>query len=133
MHFLVVEDDFVCRRALLAYLQDYGKVDIATDGCEAVEAVRLALDEGQRFDLVCLDINMPNMDGQQALREIRRLEEGQGIMVGDGAKVLMTTALDDAKNVFKAFRESADGYLVKPIKRDALIEKLREFGLLLRA
>ena len=81
---------------------------------------------GALYDLICLDIMMPGMNGQEALKLIREEESKAKIK---GSKVLMTTALDDSKNVMSAFKEQCDGYLVKPITTDKLKEKLLEFKL----
>ena len=81
MKTLIVEDDFTSRLLLQELLKKYGRSHIAVNGLEAVEAVRLALDENEPYDLICLDILMPQMDGQLALRE----NEYVGATTGAGA------------------------------------------------
>jgi len=130
MRILVVEDDFVSRRLLCAFMAPYGSCDVAVDGEEAVKAVRLALDDNHPYDLICLDVMMPNMNGQIALRKIRELEREHEILVGDGARVIMTTALGDAKNVMQAFKGDCDAYIIKPIDKAKLIEELQKLGLI---
>lgn len=130
MKILVVEDDFSCRWVLTLNLSFYGTCEVAVDGQEAVTAVRLALEEESPYDLICLDIMMPRMNGQKALKEIRRLEKEHGIPDGRGTKVIMTTALSDHKNIMAAFREQCDSYLVKPVKKADLVEKLKELELI---
>ena len=76
--FLIVDDDPACRRLLKHFLSPYGHCDLAFDGREAIAAVRIAMDNESPYDLICLDIMMPEMDGQTALREIRGLEEEKG-------------------------------------------------------
>jgi len=127
---LIVEDDFVNRLVLQKRLEEYGDVHIAVDGDEAVKAVDAMLESGGLYDLVCLDIMLPNMDGHEALKKIRTAESEAGYKVGQGSKIIMTTALKDADNVMNAFRQEADGYLVKPIETDALEEQLRRLGLI---
>jgi two-component system chemotaxis response regulator CheY len=95
--------------------------------------VEEALASHDYFDLICLDIRMPRMDGQEALKGIRQLEERAGIQLGDGAKIIMTTAFGDTRNIFTAFRENAEGYLTKPVTRDALLTQLGKLGLNERA
>ena len=85
---------------------------------------------GEPYDLVTLDIMMPKLDGQAALREIRSLEEEHGYVLGRGAKVVMTSALRDAKNIMSAFREACDGYLSKPIDKEKLFALLRKLEVL---
>jgi two-component system chemotaxis response regulator CheY len=129
MRTLIVEDEFTSRRLLQKILEPYGEVDIASDGQEAVEAFGLALNENRPYDLICLDIMMPKMDGQEALKEFRHIEDGLGIHGLDGVKILMTTVLKDPQNVMAAFRSQCEGYLVKPIRRDRLHEQLLKLGL----
>lgn len=123
---LIVEDDFICRKVLNINLSKFGACEIAVDGQEAVEAFSLALSEKKPYDLVCLDIMMPRKNGQETLKEIRELEHNAGVVEGHGAKVIMVTALSDHKNIMEAFREQCDSYIVKPIKKENLIDKLKE-------
>jgi two-component system chemotaxis response regulator CheY len=127
---LIVEDDFASRFLMQKYLEGYGDSHIAVNGREAVQAVRLALDSGLRYDLICLDIMMPLMDGQTALREIRSCEEAHHIFSTDGAKILMTTSLRTIKDARTAYQGLCDGYLVKPIERHHLVAELRRQGLI---
>lgn len=129
MKSLVVEDNFVCRKTLSLLLRQYGECDIASDGLEALEAVQMALDEGGHYDLICLDIEMPNLHGQACLKGIREREQAAGLHLGKGAKIVMTTALEDKHNVVTAFRQNADGYLNKPILREPLVEMMDKLGL----
>ncbi len=124
MKALIVEDDFTSRLLLQGLLQPHGECHISVNGKEAVEAFRTALASGQPYNLVCLDIMMPEMDGQTALKHIREIENKSGIFSSDGAKVIMTTALDDKVNIMSAFREQCDLYLVKPIEKEKLRESL---------
>ncbi len=130
MKTLIVEDDFTSRLLLQEILKVYGPSHVAVNGKEAVAAVRLALAQNAPYDLVCMDIMMPEMDGQQALREIRELEEAKGILSSSGAKVVMITALTDVKNVSAAYRNLCDGYLTKPIEKSKLLEELRKLKLI---
>lgn len=133
MRILIVEDDFVSRRLLTSYLASMGAIDSAANGEEALVAVRESLESGRRYDLICLDIMMPGLDGQKTLKEIRRLEEERGIRRSDGSKIVMTTALSDIQNMWQAFNEQCDAYLVKPIKREVLMEQLRTLDLIPRS
>ncbi len=130
MKTLIVEDDFTSRFLLQAILKDYGPAYIAVNGKEAVAAVGAALDAKEPFDLICMDIMMPEMDGQTALKAIRELEVARGILSSCGAKIVMTTALHDMKNIGAAFNGLADGYLTKPIDKAKLHQTLRDYNLI---
>ncbi len=130
MKVLIVDDEFASRRLLQAILSPHGECDVAVNGTEAVEAFRLAWEEKRPYDLVCLDIMMPEMDGNQALKKIREMEKDKGIKGSDEVKVIMTTALGDPKTVIESFyRAGATGYVVKPINHKKLIEEIRALGL----
>jgi two-component system, chemotaxis family, chemotaxis protein CheY len=131
MKALVVEDDAVSRRLLQSILSPRCDCHTAADGQEAVEAFKSALDEDAPFDLICMDIMMPNMDGHEALTRIRSIEKDRGTPPEKLTKVIMTTALSDPQNVVKAlYREGAATYIVKPVEKDRLLEELRRMGLL---
>ena len=103
MRILLAEDDFITRKFMMNFLSKYGECDVTVDGMEAVDAFMMALEEGNPYDLVCLDIMMPVMDGYQALVGIRNLEKERNIPEEKCAKVIMATALNEEKNVKMAF------------------------------
>ncbi len=129
MKSLVVEDDFAARRLMQRWLSDCCDCDIAVNGLEAVDAFNEALKEGAPYDLICLDIMMPQMDGHQALEAIRQIENEHGIGGLDGVKVIMTTALGESKHVMGAFKEGCEAYLVKPVEKNKLYEEMEKLGL----
>ncbi|OQX10425.1 MAG: hypothetical protein BWK76_20740 [Desulfobulbaceae bacterium A2] len=131
MKCLVVEDEFISRTLLTELLSDYGTCHVATNGLEAVEAFLNALDDGHPYDLICLDIMMPHLNGQEALQRIRALEAERGIGGLDTVKVIMTTALDDSKNIMQAFTKgNCEAYLTKPLDRNKLLKHLRELQII---
>lgn len=130
MKMLIVEDEFVSRRILMDILSDYGICHVAADGKEAVDAFEMAWEEGKPYDLLCLDIKMPRMDGHEVLASIRSIEEQRGVLAASGVKIIMTTALQDSKNLLGAFRSQCDSYLVKPIDKDELLNAIKSFGLI---
>lgn len=125
MRFLIVDDDRAIRELLEKLLSRYGRCHLAFDGKQAVTAVRLALESEQPYDLITLDIMMPGMDGHETLSEIRQLEKQQGMGGSDGAKVIMTTALDDPKHCIQSFQEGCESYCMKPLNREQFLEIVR--------
>ena len=121
--------EFTSRRLLQIFLSPLGEIHVAVNGKEAVDAVRLALEEGVPYALICLDIRIPELDGQEVLRSIRDMEAQKGIAAGAGAKILMTTVLSDNENIQQAFQQGCDDYLVKPIEKNVLFDKLRSLGI----
>lgn len=131
MRILIVEDDFVGRKVMHKLLMEYGECDIAVDGAEAVRAFELAWESGKPYDVLFLDIMMPNMSGHEALKMIRDREKERGVPLAQEVKVIMTSALDDVKNVTQSFFQGgASAYLVKPIERRKIIDELRKLELI---
>lgn len=111
-------------------LKPVADCDIAVNGDEAIFAFRNALRANRPYSLVCLDLMMPEMDGQQALREIRAIERELGVPAESEAKVVVTTVLDDDSETHDAFfLGGATAYLVKPIEADKLFSELKSLGL----
>lgn len=130
MRILIVEDEFISRQIMQDLLEPYGECDLAVTGKEALLAFKLALEKNKRYDLIMLDIMLPEMDGQTVLKEIRKIEEEHNILGLDGVKIIMTTALGDFKNVSKAFNYQCEGYLVKPIDEENLVNMLKKLKLI---
>ncbi len=126
---LVVEDDFACRLLLQTFLSGYGECHIAVNGKEAVEAFGSAADRGQPYDLICMDIMMPEMDGRETVHRIRAHEEARGILSHYGAKIIMTTTLREMREIIRCFRELCDAYLMKPVDLGALLGKMKSLHL----
>ena len=128
---LVVEDDFISRRILQELLSPYGNCYMAKDGKEAIHAFYLGWEERAPYDLICMEVMMPEMDGQEALQKIRDMEKEMGIIGSQEVKVIMVTALDDLKNVIKAFHDGgATSYIVKPISKKNLLSEMQNLGLI---
>ena len=130
MRVLIAEDDFVSRKSMLRFLSKYGECDVTVDGTEAVEAFTMALEMNESYDLLCLDIMMPGMDGYQALKKIREIEQEKMIPEDKAAKIIMTTALNEGKNVTKAFELGCTAYAGKPIDQDKFENVLRKLELI---
>ncbi|MGN7612939.1 response regulator [Magnetococcales bacterium HHB-1] len=131
LRILVADDELNNRLLLKKYLEDLGDIDLVVDGLEAVEVFQLELEEGIPYDLILLDIMMPEMNGQEALKEIRRIEKEHPSQTLRETAIIMVTALDSAKDVIEAYyRGGCTDYLTKPITRSALFEKLRNNGLI---
>ncbi|MBF0609729.1 MAG: response regulator [Magnetococcales bacterium] len=128
---LIVDDEFNNRKLLQQILQPYGHCDMVVNGVEAVEIFEMAMDEGAPYTLICLDIMMPEMDGQEALKRIRASEKVRQVPPSKETTILMITALDTPKDVIEAFYQGGcSDYLVKPVTGSKLVNKLTECGVL---
>jgi two-component system chemotaxis response regulator CheY len=131
MKSLIVEDDFTSRLLLQTVLSRYGECHIAVNGKEAVSAFRASVENNQKYDLICMDIMMPEMDGHEALRLIRDHESkvSQYAPSRNDVKIIMTTALGDIGNVSASFENFCDAYLVKPVDTSKLLSEMRSMRL----
>ncbi len=130
MQVLIVEDDFISRRLLSRYLEAIATCDMAINGEEALGAVRATLSSGEHYRLVCLDIMMPGIDGQEVLQGIRALEDEYDVAPADRCRIVMTSALDKQEIIDQTTSALADEYLVKPIIKRNLMDVLGRLGLL---
>ena len=130
MRVLIVEDDFVGSRLMKKFLEADCFCHLAFDGREAIDAFETALKEEKPYDLLFLDIMMPEVNGVEVLKTIRKMEEDKGIRPEKGVKVIMTTAMNDADVIMESFNARCDSYMVKPIRKDKLFEEIENLGLL---
>lgn len=130
MKSLIVEDDNTSRLLLERFASGFGPVTGAKNGVEAVQSYRKAVADQQPFDVIFMDIMMPEMNGQEALRMIRAAEEANCVPTAAMVKIIMTTALDQLSEVRKAYFSLCDGYLVKPIQQKVLQQELLRLKLI---
>ncbi len=115
MKFLVVDDFATMRRIVRNLLKEsgYGNVDEAEDGSMALQMLKQG-----KYDFVISDINMPNMNGFEMLRQIRAQPSLKEL------PVLMVTAEAKKEDIINAAQIGASGYIVKPFTKATLEEKL---------
>ena len=88
---LIAEDNFVSRKLLNKQLASLGEVDVASNGKEAITAVEMAINDHAFYDMIFLDIMMPEINGLQALVKIRNLESQHGLDEKHTSKIIMTS------------------------------------------
>lgn len=124
MNILIAEDDMIGRKLLEKFLGKYGKCDVAVDGIQALEKFFEAYETNNPYDLMCLDIMMPKLDGLRVLKAARDYENKNSIKEEKQTKIIMTTALNDKKTVVQSYELGCNGYAWKPIDLDKLEEVL---------
>jgi two-component system, chemotaxis family, chemotaxis protein CheY len=130
---LIVEDSDLQADILNSILNDLGikNVTKAINGVHAVEHFEQALLNGAAYSLVFLDIVMPEMDGQEALKRMRALEKGAGFSGNDKTTVIMTTSLNSPADMITALIENdCTDYIVKPVDENNLRSMLVKYGLI---
>ena len=122
---LIAEDEESNYLLLKTILHKYCNLIRAKTGLEA-----LALFKENEVDLILMDIKMPVMDGYQVLNTIRNMEKQRGIEGDDRVKIIMMTALNEQKNVRKAFEMGCTVYCAKPVDLDKLKNVLKKLKLI---
>jgi len=114
---LIVDDSSVMRKIIMRNLRQAGiqaeAIFEAGDGYEALQVLK-----DQTIDLIFSDINMPNMDGIEFVRQARQLPQGQKV------KIIMITTEAGLDMIHQAIEAGADGYIVKPFTPEQLAEKV---------
>jgi two-component system chemotaxis response regulator CheY len=131
MRILIVEDDYDVRRLLKKNLAGYGDCDMAVTGIEALESFNDALDDSSPYDLICLDFMIPNTDGEEVLKEVRRVEKEKGIDSASEVKIIVISAVHEPAVVSDAVEKwGASSYIIKPFRKEMLIDEMRKLGLI---
>ena len=127
MRILIAEDDLSSRKFLHKFMSSYGDCDLTVDGMEALDAFLMAVEDGEPYDLVCVDIMMPKVDGVKVLQVIRDIERQKEVPAEERCRIIMTTALNDVELVNRLFEYGCEAYATKPIdikKLSQVMEKL---------
>lgn len=132
MNILIVDDVLENRKLLGEILESFGECDLVENGQSALELFAGMLsEEGHSYDLVLLDIAMPVMDGQEALKSMRQIEADHVIPEEEQSVIIMVTAVDATNEVNEAFQEGGcTDYINKPISQGKLLSKLSEHKLI---
>lgn len=125
---LVAEDDEISQRLMVRLLEPFGRVECASDGKEAIEALARAYEEQSPYALVCLDVMMPHFTGLEVLKALRQMEHQRGIDEADAACAVMVTALEDKDSFLMSVAEGSQWYITKPVERASLYDVLDELG-----
>lgn len=128
MRILIAEDDLISRKFILKMLSQYGECDVTVDGMEALDAYMLSLKEKKPYQLICLDIMMPKIDGLRVLKAIRALESQQGVTAQERSKIVMLSALSETEYVNTAFDSGCEAYAAKPLDTEKFKEVLAKLG-----
>lgn len=128
---LIMEDDELSRELLAFQMEPYAQCDLAADGREGVAAFVAAQQAGTPYELILLDIVMPEMDGMQAAKAIRAYEEKQGIAIEHGVRIVVLSSLSTPQDVIQAYvAAQSSAHLVKPVQPEKLLKTLQKLELI---
>ena len=131
MRILVVDDEFVSRKKMQKIMDSFGDFDeceSVQSGSAAITAFKKALGNGMPFDLITLDIAMPEMDGTEVLYNIREIEKQKKVPKEKQVRILMVTSHSDKDTIITSIQAGCNDYIVKPFERKILIKKLEKLG-----
>lgn len=111
-------------------MSEYGTCDIALDGMDTLDQFLEAMKQNASYDLLCLDIMMPKIDGIKVLKVIRELERQYHVAPERRVKIIMMTAIADVDYVDQAFTMGCDAYASKPIDIEKVREVMQSLGLI---
>lgn len=131
MKSLIIEDDYISSKIFLTALKQYGKCDTATTGYNGLSMFNQALAGEAPYELVVIDIILPDINGYEILKQIRKKEQEQLLAGVVPTKIILTTSLDDEENkkIAKKLNTQNETYYVKGPRLNGFIEKIVELGI----
>lgn len=130
MNILVVDDEVASRKVMARIMSAFGQCQAVDSGNAALEAFMEALQRCQPFDLVTLDVIMPGKDGLETLLDMREMESALSHAPGKRAVIFMVTSVSHKDSMVTAVQAGCDDYLIKPVDKYLVPQKLAKFGLL---
>lgn len=128
MKILVVDDEIVSRKKMQKIMASFGDCETVETGKEALSSFSRAWEMGIPFDMISLDIAMPDMDGIQVLKHIRLMEKEKEIPKPKQVKIMMVTSHTDKDTVVESMKSGCNNYIVKPFDKDRVAQKLQSLG-----
>ncbi len=127
MKCLIVEDNKQNYDLLQRMLNDYGISRIAVNGVEALTAFKQAHAENDPYDIIFLDIMMPDLNGDEVLRKIRQWEK-ENTENNDNVQVVMASAKSDTDTIISSYDDGCQHFFIKPYDRSELDELMKTMG-----
>jgi len=128
MNILVVDDEIVSQKKMMKILSSFGTCDGEKTGKSALKAIKSALENWKLYNLITLDVSMPDISGIEVLSAVRKMEADRGLADDEKSKIFMVTSHSDVETV-KACVGKCDGYILKPFNRDVMTRKIKKTGL----
>ena len=125
MKILIIDDEMSALTKMKVLLSPYGECSLSTHGHQAMQFCAKAIEGGVPFELIAIDIQLGDTTGHDLMEEIKTLEAKANVRP---ARKIMITASGTKENLVKAHTKGCDAFLVKPVKRDALEQKMLSLG-----
>ena len=128
MRILIVDDDDPNRKLLTDIVSKLGECEAAAGGQNALSAFKKAWEEWRPFNLIFLDVLMPEMDGRQVLHKIREIEKDKKISDQHQARIIMVTGVSEEETDMDCVKNGCDEFIVKPIDIQLVFGKIKKLG-----
>ena len=129
MRTLVVDDDLVSRRLLRSLVTAFSECEVAVNGRDALQLFESRHATGTPFELICLDVMLPELDGYEVLEAIRKFEAQHQVGLSQCAKIIFFTSVEDPQLVGRSYAIGCQAMVAKPVDRDKLIHALGAAGI----
>ena len=127
---LIVDDSTAIRESFKEILSPLAECEEAVNGQAAVDLVKRRINQGKPFDLVLMDIIMPEKDGLTAVKEIRQFEHRRSCRESDCLTIVIVTTIREPSRILVAQYEcGADAYITKPFTGETVLQTLSGNGL----
>ncbi len=129
MKILVVDDEPVSRQYLMKILSEFAECESVPNGMQALTAYKKGWEDWAPFDLMTLDVAMPDMDGKKVLQAVRSLENEKKVPKDKKIKILVTSAHADKETIISCAQMGCDDYISKPFDRETILKKINRLGI----
>ncbi|MDD5455677.1 MAG: response regulator [Candidatus Margulisbacteria bacterium] len=126
---MVVDDEMISRKKLVESFKDYGDSDEFEKGTDAIQVFRKSVEDKKKYDLITIDINMPDIDGISILHKIRAIEIEQKIPQQQQTKVIMVTSNTDKSKFYEALSLRCDDYILKPFNENLISDRMKTYDI----
>ena len=130
MKVLLLEDVKLIQKMIKNFLSDLAVVEMVENGTSALRLVKESIEKNEPYNAIFLDVLIPDMDGLQVLKEIRKTESENSITSEKRSKIIMVSTITDENTVKRAMTAGCDGYIAKPFSKDRLISELKSLKLI---
>ncbi|MHC4871983.1 MAG: response regulator [Planctomycetota bacterium] len=130
MRILIVDDDYISRTKLKTILEEYGDCDASPTGEIALKMFVAAHKEKLPYNLITMDLSMPDVNGIEVVKRIRMWEKDNKTYESEfEAKIFMITADQEAKNIVNSFKSGCEWHIQKPVSPEKIREGIKEIEL----
>ncbi len=125
MKTLIVDDDTMVREALRHLLGQFGIVDEGENGVEGIRYIEESYRLNQPYNLILLDIVLPELDGYALIRKVRECEQTHNVELGKETKIVVISSRYDEPTILEAVGYGAMGVVQKPINSETVLNNIK--------